>query len=314
MPQDRLTVALLSEVFPDADAWQRLPDRLKAARERGADLVVLPELPLNPWSPATREARAEDAERPEGPRHQALSAAAAEAGVAVLGGAIVEDDGVRRNRALLFSSDGNLLIDYDKCHLPHEEGFWEGAHYEPGEIAPRPVWLDGFALGIQVCSDLNRPELGHALAAAGALAIVGPRATEASTFDRWRLVLQSTAMTACCYVLSVTRPRPEGGVPLGGPSFVAGPDGAVLLETTDPLALVTLERAAVHRTRAGYPGYLRLRPDLYAKAWEAAGRAMAIEAAAAEDDTDIEGIEDPDETKVAGPPGGASTRPLPILD
>jgi len=104
-------------------------------------------------------------------------------------------------------------------------------------------------------------------------------------------------------VLSVTRPRPEHGVPLGGPSFVAGPDGEVLLETDDPLAIVTLERDAVLQARQGYPGYLAVRPELYAAAWEQAARAMAIEAAAADDDTDIELLE---------APARASTQQFPI--
>ena len=291
MAHDTLAVALLSAVFPDAAAHGKLPAALAGARARGAELVVLPELPLNPWSPATTQARAEDAEPPSGSRHRALAAAAREVGVAVLGGAIVEEDGVRRNRALLFGRDGSLLAAYDKNHLPNEDGFWEAAHYQPGSAPPQPAWVDGFAIGVQLCSDLNRPELGHALAAAGAFAIVGPRATEAATWPRWRLVLQATAMTACAYVLTVTRPRPENGVPLGGPSFVAAPDGTVLLETNDPLALVTLERGAVQAARKGYPGYLNVRPELYAQAWEQAARAMAIEAAAADDDTDIEMLE-----------------------
>jgi 5-aminopentanamidase len=304
MAHDTLAVALLSEVFPDAAARERLAAALSGARARGAELVVLPELALNPWSPATAKPRDEDAEPPHGPRHRALADAARAAGVAVLGGVIVEEHGSRRNRALLVGRDGSLLGAYDKNHLPHEEGFWEAAHYQPGNGIAKPAWVDGFSLGIQLCSDLNRPELGHALAAAGALAIVGPRATEAATWPRWRLVLQATAMTACVYVLTVTRPRAENGVPLGGPSFVAGPDGEVLLETDEPLAMVTLERAAVQRAGQGYPGYLTVRPELYAAAWEQAARTMAIDAAAADDDTDI------DLADVAAP--RATTQQFPI--
>ena len=272
MARDRLSVALLSEVFPDAGAQARLPDALAAAGERGAELVVLPELALDPWSPARREARVEDAEPPLGPRHRLLAGAAREASVGVLGGVIVEEDGVRRNRALLFGRNGDLLASYDKVHLPHEKGFWERDHYQPGDGAAHPIRVDGFPVGVQVCSDLNRPVLGHALAAAGALAILGPRATESGTWPRWRLVLQATALTASCYVLSVTRPRPELGVPLGSPSFAVGPDGEVLLETTETLSLVTLERAAVARAQAGYPGYLGSRPEIYVAAWKAAAR------------------------------------------
>jgi predicted amidohydrolase len=303
-----LTVALLSEVYTDLAAQSRLPAALADARNRGAELVVLPELPLNPWSPATPRVHPEDSEPLFGVRHRTLSAAARDARVALLGGAIVTKDGVRHNRALLFGSDGEQILGYDKCHLPHEEGFWERAHYEQGDDVPKPAWVNGFALGVQLCSDLNRPELTHALAAAGALAIVGPRATQSSTWARWRLVLQAAAMTSCSYVLSVTRPAPEQGVPLGGPSVAIGPDGTVLLETTDRLSLITLDRAAVESARKGYPGYLHVRPELYAAAWEAAGRAIAIEAAAADDDTDIEG----EDTEVELPPREPSTQPFPI--
>src|SRR5262245_37801006 len=141
MAQDRLSVALLAEVFPDAAAWSRLEGALAGARERGADLVVLPELPLNPWSPAQPRPHLEDAEPPHGPRHKALAEAAKAAGVAVLGGAIVDEGGTRRNRALLFGKDGALIAGYDKLHLPHEEGFWEQAHYQPGEGLPHPAWV-----------------------------------------------------------------------------------------------------------------------------------------------------------------------------
>src|SRR5258707_175622 len=81
--------------------------------------------------------------------------------------------------------------------------------------------------------------------------------------------------------------RKQGSAATGPcPSVAVAPDGTVVLESTETLSLVTLERAAVQRARKEYPGYLATRPELYARAWEEAGRAMAIEAAAADDDTD----------------------------
>lgn len=269
-----MIVALIREVFDDVSGPARLAECLRAAKVGGADLVVLPELPLNPWSPATQTPRAEDAEPVEGPRHRLLSAAAREAGVAVVGGAIVQDPrtGRRHNTALVFDRAGRHVVSYRKVHLPEEEGFWETRHYEPGD-ALSPV-LDVFALrvGLQICSDINRPEGCHLLGAMGAEVILNPRATEAATFDRWRTVLVANAMTSAAYILSVNRPREEQGVRLGGPSFAVAPTGEVIAESTETMTLVELDRAVVARARQGYPGYLATRADLYAEGWRQAPR------------------------------------------
>ncbi len=79
--------------------------------------------------------------------------------------------------------------------------------------------------------------------------------------------MRATAITAGVYVLSVNRPRPEQGVELGGPSLAVGPDGTVLLETTDPIAIVQLDAAQVMQAREGYPASLPMRAGLYAAAW-----------------------------------------------
>ena len=68
-------------------------------------------------------------------------------------------------------------------------------------------------------------------------------------------------------VFSVNRPGPEDGVPIGGPSLVVDPGGRVVLETTDPVGVVTLSRAAVEQARAAYPGYLKVRAEVYARGW-----------------------------------------------
>ena len=56
-------------------------------------------------------------------------------------------------------------------------------------------------------------------------------------------------------------PRP------GGPSFAVAPDGEVLVETTDPVALVEIDPTRVESARSGYPGYLAAPSDLYTAGW-----------------------------------------------
>jgi N-carbamoylputrescine amidase len=265
-----LTVALVSDVFFTPDGPARLRARLRDARARGAELAVLPEIPLNPWSPATTRVVAGDAEVPGGPRQQEQAAAARAESIALVGGAIVRDPAtdVRYNTAVVYDALGDLVAWYRKVHLPDEEGFHEPAHYSPGHHAPTVIRRFAMPIGLQICSDLNRPEGCHLLGAMGAEAILAPRATEAATWDRWRTVMIANAMTSCAYVLSVNRPAPEQGVPLGGPSCAVAPGGGVLLETTDPVAVVTLDRDAVIEAKTRYPGYLKVEAAIYAEAWK----------------------------------------------
>ena len=269
LPSQRLAVALVTEAFTAADTLSSLQARLRQARELGAQLAVLPELPLNAWAPLTRQPSRADAEEPHGPRHQALAEAARATGLPVLGGAIVRDPvtGRRHNTALLFGADGGLLLRYRKIHLPDEEGYWEAHHYEPGDRLQAPAAVAGWGIGVQICSDMNRPQGCNALAAMGAEAILAPRATPPETYARWRLVMRANAVTSCAYMISVNRPGAGSGDAIGGPSIAIGPSGDVLLETTDPVAMVTLERSALEAARQAYPGYLDVRADAYEDAW-----------------------------------------------
>ena len=123
-PDQRITVALISEVFWEDDGVDRLRSLLESARERGADLAVLPELPLNPWSAATSTPVDDDCEPPEGPRWRVQQDLAAEVGIGLVGGAIVVGgDGRRRNTALVFSVKGALVGTWEKAHIPAEPGF-----------------------------------------------------------------------------------------------------------------------------------------------------------------------------------------------
>jgi len=272
-----LSVGLVTEVFPEDPEGEAVRARLREIRARGADLAVLPELPLDPWAPATKKSRPEDAEGPVGRRHRILSEAAEAVGIQLLGGAIVRDpeSGRRHNTALLFDGAGELRARYRKLHIPHEEGFWEGAHYGGGPEPPRAVPIDASGgtarLGIQICSDINRPQGAAVLGAHGVDVIAVPRSTPAASYARWLLVLRAAAVTTPAFVISVNRPGPEAGVEIGGPSVAIGPDGEVLLETEDPVAVLELPLDAVARARQDYPGYLSRRARVYAEGWERAG-------------------------------------------
>lgn len=262
-------VALISQVFHDDQSGPDLVTLLKQASGDGADIAVLPELPLNRWSPSTDRVDPADAEPLGGPRCTRQSEAAAEAGITLVGGAIIlDDDGSRHNTALVYGSDGHLLGTYEKCHIPDEPGFLEIAHYEPGRKPPMPIRCDGIDMGVQICSDVNRPEGSHMLGASGAVLIVAPRATELATWPRWKPVLVANALTSCCFVASVNRPSPEDGVLIGGPSFAVDPTGRILVESTDVISCFQVDVDSIPDRRIEYPGYLDIRTDLYVEGWK----------------------------------------------
>lgn len=270
MADDKLSLAMITEVFPNPSDWERLPQVLNEAKALGAELAILPEIPLNPWSPASKAPLDEDAEPVDGPRQKALSSAASGAGVAVLGGAIIRDPdtGVRHNTALLYDSSGSCLARYKKIHLPAEEGFWETSHYEPGHEPPTVVSGLPMKVGFQVCSDVNRTTGFQLLGALGAEVVLVPRCTPPQTYERWKLVLRANAVTSGCYVISTNRPAPTPDGLIGGPSIAISPTSEVLLETTERLSVVELSREVLEAARADYPGYLKVYPEVYARGWQ----------------------------------------------
>lgn len=261
-----MRVALLTQVFPGP--FDRLATALAEAVRDGARLAVLPELALNEWEPiGTRTPRDEDSEPDEGPRYRALSAAAREVGIALVGGAILRDhEGRRHNTALVFDRGGELVARYRKLHLPDEESFFEVSHYQPGGEAPRPVHVEDVDLGIQLCSDIQRPSGAQLLAAAGVHLLVVPRATPPASYERWKIVMRAAALTSAAFLISVNRPE-EPGSPCGGPSVVIDPNGDVTLETTGPLAVMDIDPKVAERARREYPGYLSHRGEVYAEGW-----------------------------------------------
>ncbi|MEE2668465.1 MAG: carbon-nitrogen hydrolase family protein [Gemmatimonadota bacterium] len=266
---EHLSVALITDVFHEDVDGSRLEARLAHARAGGASMAVLPELPLNPWSPATRVPRDEDTEPPKGSRQQIMAEAAAKVGVALLGGVIVTDPdtGQRHNTAILYDNRGQELGWYRKVHLPEEEGYWETSHYVPGREPPKVIPAPGITVGIQICSDINRPHGSQLLRSQGAEVLLVPRATPSETYERWRLVLRANALMADTYLLSVNRPGPEFDVDIGGPSLAVAPDGEVLYEGTDPVAIVELEAYRAGQAVEEYPGYLARPAGLYARGW-----------------------------------------------
>ncbi|MFJ4500644.1 carbon-nitrogen family hydrolase [Streptomyces sp. NPDC088864] len=221
--------------------------------QRGADLVVLPELwPVGAFSYTAFE---DEAEPLTGPTHQVMAEAAAEAGVWLHAGSFVEraDDGTLYNTALVFSPEGERVAAYRKIHrfgFDRGEAVLMGAGAELVTVA-----LPATTLGLATCYDLRFPELFRGLIDAGAETLVVAAGWPERRRAHWTLLAQARAVENQAYVLAVGCAGTHAEVPQAGHSLVVDPWGEVLAEAGAGEEVLTVEfdAAKVAATREQFP-------------------------------------------------------------
>lgn len=141
-----LTNDTKGEIYAQADSRSlELLRKYTAVESSGApDVVLIPEKIARFSASGSEEARS------------ALRASAKSKQTYVLAGLDEEHGGNRRNDALLFAPDGELLVDYEKHHFVPglEVGYLTGTDYSVVQRASG-IW------GIAICKDMDFPELGR---------------------------------------------------------------------------------------------------------------------------------------------------------
>lgn len=250
------TALIQLRVDPDEPVAARR-DRAAALvrRQKGADLVVLPELwPVGAFDFTRFDTEAESAA--DGPTARAMSAAAREAGVWLHAGSVVEraPGGELFNTSLVFSPDGGLAATYRKIH---RFGFDRG---EATLMAAgtEPVTVDHPAgrIGLATCYDLRFPELFRRLVDAGARAFVVPAGWPRARAAHWTLFARARAVEDQAYVLACGTAGTHADVPQAGRSMVVDPWGEVVAEAPDAeeqVVTAEIDPAAVDTVRETFP-------------------------------------------------------------
>ncbi|WP_151773781.1 carbon-nitrogen family hydrolase [Streptomyces abyssomicinicus] len=222
--------------------------------QAGADLVVLPEL----WTTGAFAFEDFDAwaEPLKGPTHDAMSAAARDAGVWLHAGSIPErsDDGTLFNTALVFAPSGELAASYRKIH---RFGFDKGEAVLMGAGGDLvTVALPQTTLGLGTCYDLRFPELFRGLVDAGAQTLVVPAGWPERRRAHWTLLARARAVENQCFVLACGTAGTHAGVPQAGHSIVVDPWGEVLAEAGGGEEILTVDfdpARVVADTRHAFP-------------------------------------------------------------
>ena len=234
------------DIAPNIAAASEL---VRRARERGADLIMTPE--VSDMIEPRRGLRVEKA-KPEG-EHAMLAAfqgLARETGAWLLLGSIVvaeAGDERLRNRSILLAPDGRIAARYDKIHmfdvsLAGGESYRESAAFRPGEEAVL-AGLPWGVLGMTVCYDLRFPHLYRALAQAGARFLTVPSAFTVPTGRaHWHVLLRARAIENFCFVFAPAQCGEHAeGRRTYGHSLIVAPWGEILAEGGDEAGVILAE-------------------------------------------------------------------------
>lgn len=217
-----------------------LREQVRAARDRGARVVVAPEYSM--FAVTRLDERVVAVAEPlTGPFVTGLGEIAREFGVHLVAGMVeqVAPGGDRiRNTLVVLGPAGTLVTKYRKVHLYDAFGFLESAVVEAGALEP-PATFDvaDVTFGLQTCFDLRFPEGIRRVAAAGAQVLVLPAQwiPGPAKVDQWTTLLRARAIENTVYVAAADQAAPRGA----GASMIIDPAGVVLAELGDEPGVLT---------------------------------------------------------------------------
>ncbi len=258
---------------------------IREAAERGAQLIMLPELHLGPYFCQTEDtALFELAEPIPGPTSHALGEFAKDLGVVIVASIFERRaPGLYHNTAIVLEKDGSLIGKYRKMHIPDDPGYYEKFYFTPGDLGFTPIDTSLGKLGILVCWDQWYPEAARLMTLAGAEILLYPTAIgwnpddavdeKQRQLEAWITIQRSHAVAngiplAACNRIGHER-DPSGttsGIQFWGNSFITGPQGELLAtanEMDERVIVAELDRLRSESVRRIWPFLRDRRIDAY---------------------------------------------------
>jgi len=251
--------------------------KIYEASANNADLVVLPELHLDPYFCQNEDFRHFDLAQPiPGPTTEILSELAKKLRIVIVSTIFEKRTaGLYHNTAVVFDKDGSLAGKYRKMHIPDDPGFYEKYYFTPGDIGFKPIETSIGKLGVLICWDQWFPEGARLMALAGAEMLIFPTAIgwdledsgdeHQRQLNAWITIQRSHAVANGIPVIACNRigfekaPDSDKGIQFWGNSFIAGPQGEILASANEnevQLLMYTIDKAQSERIRQIWP-YLR---------------------------------------------------------
>lgn len=181
------------------------------------------------------------------------------------------------NSVAMIDADGRILGTYRKTHIPQGPGYEEKFYFSPGDTCYR-VWDTAHGrIGVGICWDQWFPEAARAMALMGAEVLLYPTAIGSEPHSpgydsqpHWEMAMRGHAAANILPVVASNRIGVEAvegrELTFYGSSFIAGPDGGVLVKAgreAEAVITASVDLDAIAEMRAGWGLFRDRRPDTY---------------------------------------------------
>jgi len=252
---------------------------VRQAAERGAQIVVIPELFEGLYfckdrSPDHFSRAREIASHPTVAHFQKL---AADLRVVLPISVFERQNNAYFNTVVVVDATGDALGIYRKSHIPDGPGYSEKYYFSPGDTGFQ-VWNTVYGrVGVGICWDQWFPEAARVMALHGAEVLLYPTAIGSEPQNpawdssaHWQRVMQGHAAANLLPVVAANRYGHEVGqscdITFYGSSFIADNTGEKVAEAgrdCDAVLVASFDRQEMQSLRASWGLFRDRRPNLY---------------------------------------------------
>ncbi len=200
---------------------------IKQAAESGANLVLFPEIFLNPFFPKHRDLDVSEYLIDIGNSIiRSMQTACKEHELIAVPNVYLREANQRYDASVVIDQDGSIAGISKMIHVTQAPGFWEQDYYDPSDTGYRVFDTDSGQIGIVICFDRHFPESIRSCALQGADIVLVPTANmvgEHEELFEWEM--RVAAYQNSVYIAMCNRVGEEGEVAYSGQSILVDPIG-----------------------------------------------------------------------------------------
>ena len=236
----KIALAQMSMSIDKADNYKKTLTLMEEAHEKGADLIVFPEIQLSPFFPQY-EKRNVDAyvDSIDDAYVRGIQQACRKYGLYASPNVYMEENGHRYDMSLLIDDQGTILGKKKMVHIAQAKQFCEQDYYTPSEEGFQVYETKFGKIGIVICFDRHYPESIRTSALKGADLILVPTANvkeEPGEMFIWEIKVQ--AFQSSVFVAMCNRVGKEDQMDFSGESLIVSPNGETIALTNDQEGLL----------------------------------------------------------------------------